>query len=211
MVLKLKEIRWLPPQDVGAADGAEGPEEDSGSRSNNELEETRQWHFNTFHISMWTKLPVVYVSSLGFMFSLIVLQWFINIRNKSWQSTRGQSSLWKQFFERTSQIQRFCRNVLFSRFRSSRGGGGGGTVPSSTSSRRRLQGGNGIWRFGWGRSWRDVVCGRALEEKATTTTTTKTFLRLLHIWKVNKNINMRLNVCLTFVGELKQWISRRKS
>lgn len=42
MVLKLKEIRWLPPQDVGAADGAEGPEEDSGSRSNNELEETRQ-------------------------------------------------------------------------------------------------------------------------------------------------------------------------
>lgn len=32
----------LPPQDVGAADGAEGPEEDSGSRSNKELEaETR--------------------------------------------------------------------------------------------------------------------------------------------------------------------------
>lgn len=27
-----------PPQDVGPADGAEGPEEDSGSRSNKELD-----------------------------------------------------------------------------------------------------------------------------------------------------------------------------
>lgn len=29
---------YLPPQDVGAADGAEGPEEARGSRSNRELE-----------------------------------------------------------------------------------------------------------------------------------------------------------------------------
>lgn len=43
-----QETGDLPPQDVGAADGAEGPEEDSGSRSNKELEnkaETeRKWH-----------------------------------------------------------------------------------------------------------------------------------------------------------------------
>lgn len=32
----------LPPQDVGAADGADGPEEDSGSRSNKELEAETQ-------------------------------------------------------------------------------------------------------------------------------------------------------------------------
>lgn len=29
---------YLPPQDVGAADGAEGPEEARGSRSSRELE-----------------------------------------------------------------------------------------------------------------------------------------------------------------------------
>lgn len=43
--MDLKEIKCLPPQDVGAADGAEGPEEDSGSRSNNELQRMRKWHF----------------------------------------------------------------------------------------------------------------------------------------------------------------------
>lgn len=32
----------LPPQDVGAADGAEGPEEDSGSRSNKELHNQKE-------------------------------------------------------------------------------------------------------------------------------------------------------------------------
>lgn len=53
--LDLKEIVFLPPQDVGAADGAEGPEEDSGSRSNKELERTRQEHL----MSTWTKLPEI--------------------------------------------------------------------------------------------------------------------------------------------------------
>lgn len=33
----LKDTGHLPPHDVGAADGAEGPEEDRGSRSNKEL------------------------------------------------------------------------------------------------------------------------------------------------------------------------------
>lgn len=32
---------------------------------------------------------------------------------------------------------------------------------------------------------------------------------LLHILRVNKNINSGLNVCLTFVGDLKQSMSRR--
>lgn len=32
---------------------------------------------------------------------------------------------------------------------------------------------------------------------------------LLHIWRVNKNINSGLIVCLTFVGDLKQSMSRR--
>lgn len=41
-IFDVKELRSLPPQDVGAADGAEGPEEDSGSRSNNELERMRK-------------------------------------------------------------------------------------------------------------------------------------------------------------------------
>lgn len=41
-ILDLKKTRCSPPHDVGAADGAEGPEEDSGSRSNNELQKMRQ-------------------------------------------------------------------------------------------------------------------------------------------------------------------------
>lgn len=44
--MRVKNSDW-PPQDVGAADGAEGPEEESGSRSNKELESDAdtQWCF----------------------------------------------------------------------------------------------------------------------------------------------------------------------
>lgn len=172
-VLDLKEIKCLPPQDVGAADGAEGPEEDSGSRSNNELERSRKRHF----VSMWTKhlCPMCqhfhqapdYHQQLCNDPSSELLEslWLEGRTSSDWKEHPSLFGIKGQMRNNTATEikQRFCRHVLFSRFRSSRSGGG--TVPDGTGSRRRLQGGNGVGRFGWGGCWRYVVCGRALEKR----------------------------------------------